>query len=405
MSAFNYVALDTEGREKSGVLEGDSARQARQLLREQGLMPISVDEASDRNKRTGGGRQAFFARGISARELALITRQLATLEGAGMPLEQNLKAVSQQSDKPRIRSMMLSIRSRVLEGYTLAHALGEYPSVFPEIFRATVDAGEHAGHLGPILERLADYTEARQQSRQKIQMKMLYPAILLVTAIAIVVFLLGFVVPDVVKVFADTSQDLPPLTVAMISASDFIQNHGFLVLIGLVLGVMLFRYALRNAVFRAWWHRFILRLPLAGRVSREANTARFASTLAILGASGVPLVEAIRISGQVLSNDAIKEAVVDAGRKVSEGASLKMALESCGFFPPMMLHMIASGEQSGELDNMLERTARNQERDLESMVETVVGLFEPLMLLGMGGVVMMIVMAILLPILNLNQLV
>ncbi len=404
MSAFNYVALDAEGREKQGLLEGDSARQVRQQLREQGLVPLNVNEASSRERKRGKG-SALFARGISARDLALVTRQMATLESAGMPLEQNLKAVSQQNDRPRIRSMMLSIRSRVLEGYTLAHALGEYPHVFPEIFRATVAAGEHAGHLGPILDRLADYTESRQQSRQKIQMKMLYPVILLVTAIAIVVFLLGFVVPDVVKVFADTGQELPPLTVAMISASDFIQNHGLLVLFGLIVAFVGFRYALRGDAFRGWWHRFILHIPLVGRVSREANTARFASTLAILGASGVPLVEAIRISGQVVANEAIREAVVDAGKKVSEGASLHLALESSGYFPPMMLHMIASGEQSGELDDMLERTARNQERDLESMVETVVGLFEPFMLLGMGGIVMLIVMAILLPILNLNQLV
>ncbi len=404
MSAFSYVALDSEGREKQGLLEGDSARQVRQQLRDQGLIPLDVNEASSRERKRGSGSQ-LFARGITARELALVTRQMATLEAAGMPLEQNLKAVSQQSEKPRIKSMMLSIRSRVLEGYTLAHALGEYPHVFPEIFRATVAAGEHAGHLGPILERLADYTEARQQSRQKIQMKMLYPVILLVTAIAIVVFLLGFVVPDVVKVFADTGQELPPLTIGMINASDFIQNHGLLVLFGLVLGFFAFRYALRGDAFRGWWHRFILRIPLVGKVSREANTARFASTLAILGASGVPLVEAIRISGQVVANEAIREAVLDAGKKVSEGASLKLALESSGYFPPMMLHMIASGEQSGELDDMLERTARNQERDLESMVETVVGLFEPFMLLGMGGIVMLIVMAILLPILNLNQLV
>ncbi len=404
MAAFSYLALDPSGREKQGLLEGDNARQVRQQLREQGLVPLNVEESHGRQQdgKRGG---ALFARGISARDLALLTRQLATLEQAGLPIEQNLKAVSQQSEKPRVKSMLLSIRSRVLEGYTLAQSLGEFPHAFPELYRATVEAGEHAGHLGPILERLADYTEARHQSRQKIQLKMLYPVILLVTAIAIVTFLLGFVVPDVVKVFADTGQELPGLTQAMIGASDFIKNRGVFVLIGVILFFFGFGYALRNETFKKNWHRLLLRMPVVGRFVREANTARFASTLAILGASGVPLVEAIKISGQVLSNVELRESVQEAGKKVSEGASLHVALEQTRHFPPMMLHMIASGEQSGDLDQMLERTARNQERDLEGMVEAMVGMFEPLMLLVMGGVVMVIVLAILLPILNLNQLV
>lgn len=406
MPAFAYVALDTQGKESRGLLEGDSARQIRQQLREKSLVPLDVAEAhGGRKSKEKTGRKPLFARGISARELALLTRQMATLEQAGMPIEETLRAVSQQSEKPRIKSMMLSVRSRVMEGYTLDQGLGDFPHAFPDMYRATVAAGEHAGHLGPILERLADYTETRQQSKQKIQLKLLYPVILLVTAVAIVVFLLGFVVPDVVKVFADTGQELPQLTQALIASSDFIKDRGLLVLLGIVGFVVLFRLSLRNENFRGWWHRAMLKIPLAGRLVRDTNTARFASTLSILGSSGVPLVEAMKISGEVLTNDALKGAIVEAGQKVSEGTTLKTALDQAGHFPPMMLHMIASGEQSGNLDAMLERTANNQERDLEGMVEAMVGLFEPLMLLVMGGVVMVIVMAILLPILNLNQLV
>ncbi|MCY1531494.1 Type II secretion system protein F [compost metagenome] len=301
--------------------------------------------------------------------------------------------------------MLLAVRARVLEGHSLASSLREFPSAFPELYRATVAAGEHAGHLGPVLEQLADYTEQRQQSRQKIQLALLYPVILMFASLAIVTFLLGFVVPDVVKVFIDSGQTLPLLTRGLIALSDLVKHWGWLMLLVLIAAFVAARWALRDPAIRLRWHGLVLRIPLVGRLVRATDTARFASTLAILTRSGVPLVEALGIGAEVIANRVIRGHVVLAAQKVREGGSLTRAIEASGQFPPMMLHMIASGERSGELDQMLARTARNQENDLAAQIALLVGLFEPFMLVVMGAVVLMIVLAILLPILSLNQLV
>ncbi|MFC3608070.1 GspF family T2SS innner membrane protein variant XcpS [Stutzerimonas tarimensis] len=401
MAAFEYRALDPRGRELKGVIEADSPRQARQQLREKQWAPLDVRPAKAREDKGSTG----FGRGLSARDLALVTRQLATLVQAALPIEEALRAAAAQSSSQKIKSMLLAIRAKVMEGHSLAAALRAYPSAFPELYRATVAAGEHAGHLGPVLDQLADYTDQRQQSRQKIQLALLYPVILMVASLAIVGFLLGFVVPDVVRVFVDSGQALPGLTVALIAASDLVKNWGWLFLLLAAGAVLGFRQALRELGFKRRWHGFLLRLPLVGRLSRAANTARFASTLAILTRSGVPLVEALAIAAAVISNLRIRDKVVEAAQKVREGSSLTRALEGTGEFPPMMLHMIASGEKSGELEQMLARTARNQENDLAAQIALLVGLFEPFMLVFMGAVVLVIVMAILMPVLSLNQLV
>ncbi len=403
MAAFEYIALDPRGRQQKGLIEADSPRQARQLLRDRQWAPLEVKQARSREE---PGRGGFgFGRGLSARDLALITRQLATLVQAALPIEEALRAAAAQSGSAKIKSMLLAVRARVMEGHSLAAALREYPSAFPELYRATVAAGEHAGHLGLVLDQLADYTDQRQQSRQKIQLALLYPVILLVASLAIVVLLLGYVVPDVVKVFVNTGQELPALTRGLIASSDLVKDWGWLILLGGIGAVLAMRAALRDEAFRLRWHAFILRLPLIGRLSRATHTARFASTLAILTKSGVPLVEALSIAAAVIANRRIRERVVEAAQKVREGSSLTRALETTGEFPPMMLHMIASGEKSGELDQMLARTARNQENDLAAQVSLLVGLFEPFMLVFMGAVVLVIVLAILMPILSLNQLV
>ncbi|MBE7375309.1 GspF family T2SS innner membrane protein variant XcpS [Pseudomonas lopnurensis] len=403
MAAFEYIALDPRGRQQKGLIEADSPRQARQLLRDRQWAPLEVKQARSREE---PGRGGFgFGRGLSARDLALITRQLATLVQAALPIEEALRAAAAQSGSAKIKSMLLAVRARVMEGHSLAAALREYPSAFPELYRATVAAGEHAGHLGLVLDQLADYTDQRQQSRQKIQLALLYPVILLVASLAIVVLLLGYVVPDVVKVFVNTGQELPALTRGLIASSDLVKDWGWLILLGGIGAVLAMRAALRDEAFRLRWHAFILRLPLIGRLSRATHTARFASTLAILTKSGVPLVEALSIAAAVIANRRIRERVVEAAQKVREGSSLTRALEATGEFPPMMLHMIASGEKSGELDQMLARTARNQENDLAAQVSLLVGLFEPFMLVFMGAVVLVIVLAILMPILSLNQLV
>ena len=404
MAAFEYVALDTKGRQQKGVLEADSARQVRQLLREKQLAPLQVEPAhrKEHSEKSGG---FSLRRGLSARDLALVTRQLATLIGAALPIEEALRAAAAQSRQPRIQSMLIAVRAKVLEGHSLANALGSFPAAFPELYRATVAAGEHAGHLAPVLEQLADYTEQRQQSRQKIQMALLYPVILMLASLGIVGFLLGYVVPDVVRVFVDSGQTLPALTRGLILLSELVKAWGALVIVLAVLGVITFRRALRNDDLRRRWHAFLLRIPLIGGLIAATETARFASTLAILVRSGVPLVEALAIGAEVVSNRIIRTDVANATQRVREGGSLSRALEASRQFPPMMLHMIASGERSGELDQMLARTARNQENDLAATIGLLVGLFEPFMLVFMGAVVLVIVLAILLPILSLNQLV
>lgn len=402
MPAFDYKALDARGKQKHGVLEADSARAVRQQLRERSLTPLEVAPAVEKQARTN----PLSSRGsLSAADLALVTRQLATLIQSGIPIEQALAAASQQSQKPRIKSMMIAIRAKVMEGYSLADSLGEFPRAFPRLYRSTVAAGEHAGHLDLVLNRLADHTERRQEARQKIQLAAIYPIILSFVALAIVVFLLTYVVPDIIDVFLKQGQELPALTQVMLSVSDFLSGYGVYLGALIVLAIALFRLALRKPANRLRFHRTLLNLPMVSGLVRGVNTAQYASTLSILTTSGVPLVEAMRIAGEVLSNDYLRQELRTAAQKVSEGGSLHRSLDQTGYFPPMMLHMIASGESSGELDSMLERTARMQENTLQAKIATIVGLFEPMMLLVMGVVVLIIVLAIMLPILNMSNLV
>lgn len=403
MGAFAYTALDTRGRELRGVLEGDTPRHVSQQLREQGLTPLQVVEAAEQEAKTPS---AFgLNRGISATDLALITRQLATLVRSALPVEEALLAASQQCEKPRLKSMLLSVRGRVMEGHTLASGLSQFPHVFPEIFRATVAAGEHSGHLDGVLERLADYAESRQQLRQKMTLAMIYPVMLTLMAVLIVTGLLVYVVPQVVQVFEHTGQQLPWLTRALIALSAFIRNYGIWLLVSIAVAVFVIRNALKRHEVRRRWHLNLLRMPLVGRLTRGVNTARFTRTLSILAGSGVPVLEAMRISGEVVANIPMRDAVDDAARRVREGTSISKSLGSSGLFPPIVVHLIASGESSGELDAMLERAASNQERELETLIATMLGILEPLLILVMGVVVLLIVLAILLPIFDLNQLV
>ncbi len=402
MAAFEYLVLDAQGRQQKGTLEADSPRQARQLLREKQLTPLQVTQAKARESHSN---PLSFGQGLSASDLALITRQLATLVQAALPIEEALRAAAAQTRTPKIKSMLLAVRARVLEGHSLAASLKEYPGAFPDLYRATVAAGEHAGHLALVLEQLADYTEQRQQSRQKIQLALLYPLILMVAALTIVGFLLGYVVPDVVKVFVNTGQQLPALTRGLIALSEFLRQNGWLLLLVLGTGAGAWVLALRRSGFRRRVHRALLRLPLVARLVRGTNTARFARTFSILMASGVPVLEALRISTQVVSNLPMREAVEQAAARVKEGASLHKAISASGYFPPMTVQLIASGEASGRLENMLERAAIQQERETETLIAALLGIFEPVLILVMGGVVLIIVLAILLPIFDLNQLV
>lgn len=404
MPAFEYVSVDPDGRKQKGVLEADSARQVRQQLRDKGWLPVSVEPAAQEHHKEKSG-MPFLRSGMSAYELALITRQLATLIQAGIPVEETLRAVSRQTERAGLQSLMLAVRARVIEGYTLAQSMSEFPKAFPDLYRATVAAGEKSGHLDLVLNQLADYTESRYDTQKKIQGAMIYPIILTALATLIVVGLLTFVVPDIVKVFDNTRQELPLLTRGLIGASNLVKSVGPYALVVLIILGFMARPWLKKEANRYRVHALQLRLPLIKRIVRGANASRFASTLSILARSGVPLVEALRIAAEVSSNLLIRDAIRQAAVKVTEGGSLNRALEESGYFPPMMMQMIASGEQSGELDEMLARAATMQEKELGNLITTLVGLFEPLMLLMMAGVVLLIVLAIMLPILSMNNLV
>lgn len=404
MPAYEYTALDSGGREKRGLIEGDTPRHVRQLLRDQGLLPVNVDEVvATEGKRSQ--RSFSFRRGISATDLSLLTRQLATLVGSGLPLEEALLAVSQQSEKPRVQSIVAGVRSRVLEGRTLAAGLAEFPQVFDELYRATVAAGEQSGHLDPVLERLADYTEARQALQSRIRNAMIYPALLAVVSLLIVAVLLGYVVPEVVRVFEAGKQQLPILTRILITLSDGFRSWWWLLFTVTGLLYWGFRRALGNPATRRRYDAMKLQLPLVGRVVRGANAARFARTFAILTSSAVPVLEGLRIAGEVVTNLPMRDAVAGAAVRVREGAPIARSLGSTKLFPPMLVHLIASGETSGELETMLSRAADNQERELDGIVDTAVGVLGPLMILLMGGFVFVIVLALLLPIFEMNQLV
>ncbi len=403
MAVFEYVALNDKGKQKKGIIEADSPRQVRQQLRDKAWMPLSVEATEV--KAAKNPLSGLFKRGISTPDLAMLTRQLSTLISAGLPIEETLRATAQQTEKKHIKSMILDIRSKVLEGHSLAAALEGFDHAFPKLYRATVAAGEHAGHLDTVLNRLADYMESSQVNQQKIKLAAVYPVILCIVAVGIVVGLLTYVVPDIVEVFVKNGQELPPLTQIMITSSDFLKAHGFKLLFVIIAAFIGFKSAVKKEKIKYRYHEIMLSMPFFGKMIKSFNTSSFVSTLAILNSSGVPLVEAMKIAAQVVGNMVIEERLGIASQQVTEGGSLHQALEETKVFPPMMMHMIASGEVSGELDSMLEKTSKNQEADLQNTITTLVSMFEPIMLLAMGGIVVLIVIAIMLPILNMNQMI
>lgn len=406
MAAFQYIALDERGKQRKGVLEADSVRQIRQMLRDQGLVPLNVDATSGvssnkADKKRGGG----FARRLGALDRVLFTRQLATLVSASLPIEEALQATAQQSEKQHVNAIVMGIRSKVLEGHSLQSALSEYPGSFSVLFRSTIAAGEQSGFLDKVLENLADYSERQFESGREVQMALFYPVILFLFALAIVGSLMVYVVPDMVGVLETMGQELPPSTKFLIFVSEALRDYWWVLLIGVVGIVFGVRWLLSQRHVRLAWDRQKLSLPLVGRIARSSSAARYANTLSILTSSGVPLVDAMAIAAEVVSNQWLQKGLHKATQTVREGGSLRAGLEGVGYFPSMLLHMVGSGEASGQLDTMLDRVARYQQAEVERIVNTMVRLFEPLMLVAMGGLVMFIVMAILLPILNMNQLV
>lgn len=409
MAAFEYIALDDKGKEKKGVAEGDTARQVRQMLRDQGLMPLQIDATIEKREKKSRHKAAkappLFQRGISTTELSLFTRHLATLIQAALPLEESLASVANQSEKQRIKSMVFAVRSRVLEGHTLATGLSEYPKVFPELYRATVAAGEQSGHLGMVLERLADYTETQQELQSKVRQALIYPAVLSIFAVVIVIFLMTNIVPQVVSVFDDLGHELPGLTTGLIAISNFVVHYGIFMLIALIAAVIGLKYLLTQPLHRERFHRLLLRLPVIRRLVRGLNTALFTRTFSILSSSGVTVLESMKISASVINNLPMRKAVLEATDRVREGSGIKVALAKSGLFPPMTLQLIASGENSGKLEEMLERASNQLEREQVTLIAYIVGIFEPVIILTMGVLVLLIVLGILLPIFDLNQLV
>ena len=406
MSGYKYEALAPDGKVRRGVLESDSPRQARARLREQGLLPVEVDAIAQHEAEVSPATaRRVRRRRLGAAALALLTRQLATLLGAGLTIEQALNALIDQAERDAERQILAAVRGDVLAGQPLARALARHPAAFPEVYVTLVDAGERSGRLADVLARLAEYTEEREQLRGKVGLAFVYPLLVTIVAVTVVTGLLVYVVPQVVQVFQNTNQQLPFLTRALIGLSHFLRVYGGFVVIALVAAVVAGRAALAVPRLRALWHAHLLRLPVVGALARGLNTARLAATLAILVGSRVPLLTSLRAGAGVVSNLPMKHALDEAAARVQEGASLSRSLGASRLFPPLMVHMIASGEASGRLGEMLERTATQSTRELERRIAAFVALLEPLLIIAMGGIVLAIVLAILLPIFELNQIV
>jgi general secretion pathway protein F len=401
MGAYEYQAVDSEGKTHKGMIEADTAKQARQQLRGMNLMPVEIGEVSQTLLK---GKITSRRDKISVATVSLITRQIATLIAAGQPIESAYFAVSKQTQKTQAKRVLLSVRAKVLEGFPLSDALSEYPRIFDSMYCASVHAGEQSGLLDIVMERLADYLEARQDLQRKTSLALIYPILLSVVAFVLVAGLLTFVVPQIVQVFEGFDQELPLITQWLISLSDFSKQYGLHVIAGMVALVMLYRQLLKIPRFSFLRDQLLLKIPLVQYLVRLSNTARFTRTMSILVSSGVTALESIRISTAVILNQPIKNAVSHAADRVREGEHISAALDATGYFSPIVLQLIENGESSGKLGDMLERSAKSEETEFAAITALFVGLFEPAMILVMGVVVLVIVLAILLPIFDMNDL-
>lgn len=394
MQAFRYRALDSAGRSVSGLVQADTPRHARAQLRSRGLLPSTIDKPVQ-----------AWGRAISGPELSLLTRQMAALLGSGLTLEQALAALIEAAALPLTREVLAGVKAQIMAGASFASALGGYPRSFPEFYRALVQGGEQSGALPTVLAHLADYLDARQALRQKTSLALLYPILVGVVALAIVAGLLVYVVPQVVQVFQQSRQALPWLTRALIGLSEFLRSAWPYLLLVFILVTTTMHLALRRPAPRRRWHALLLRLPWLGALVRGVDTSRFASTLAILVGGGVPLLGALSSAARTMGNVVMREALERAIARVGEGMSLARALGETRAFPPLLVHLVASGEASGKLEQMLSRAAHLETQSLERRLAVFLTLLEPLMILAMGAVVLLIVLAILLPIIQINQLV
>ncbi|GGI76669.1 type II secretion system inner membrane protein GspF [Legionella impletisoli] len=398
MAAYQYQAITKSGATCKGVIEADSERQARQLIREKELVPTKVQAL----KRF---HQSAHKNKLSAQDLSLFTRQLATLLAAGIPVEESLRGVIEQTDKDKTRQLIMGVRSKVVEGYSLAQAMAEYPYAFPELYQATVAAGEQSGRLDVVLEKLADYTEQQQQTRQKIQQALIYPSLMVIVSLGIISFLLAFVVPKIIEVFSTSGQSLPPMTEVLIAISSFVESYGLYILITLIVLIIAIKRSLRYLSIRMFWDRAMLKIPVVAYLVRSVNTARYIHTFSILFAAGVNILETMRVSASLLNNLIMRKAFDEATIDVREGKAIHTALKKTGFLSPMAIHLIASGEKSGLLAEMMERAASHLDKEVRRLIDTALTLLEPLIIMLMGAVVLFIVLATLLPIFSMEQLV
>ncbi|MBN9229336.1 MAG: GspF family T2SS innner membrane protein variant LspF [Legionella sp.] len=402
MGAYQYQALKKNGSNTKGVLEADSERHARQLLRERGLIPAQVQALNQtRTAKISSPKKGK----ISAAELSLFTRQLATLLAAGIPVEESLRGVSEQTEKDKVRELIIGVRAKVLEGYGLAQAMTQYPQAFPELYRATVGSGEQTGNLDQVLEKLADYTENQQHTRQKVQQALIYPAIMILVSMGIISFLLSFVVPKIIEVFTGSGQTLPDMTLILIHISDFVKNYGLYVLGGSLLLLLTFQRSLKNIKIKTLWHRLLLKIPIVSYLIKTVNVARYIHTFGILFAAGVNVLETMRVSASLITNVIMRQAFDMATIKVREGSGIHEALKETGYISPMTIHLIASGEKSGQISIMMQRAANNLDSEVKRLIETSLTLLEPMVILFMGAIVLFIVLATLLPIFSMEQLV
>ena len=408
MPAYTFEALDAQGATQKGLIDADTARAARSMLRARALVPLVVEPAttSSSGERTGGLNVTLWGgRVFGATALAVWTRQLAGLVSAGLPLERALTALTEEAEEDKQRNLMASLRSEVNSGSPFARALAQHPREFSPIYTGVIAAGEQSGLLGTVLERLADDLEAREALKNKIVAASLYPAIVTLVAVVIVVFLVSYVVPQVANVFAGSKRALPFLTVVMLGLSDFVRSYGWLMLGLLVLGGGGVVFARRNEALRLRMDAAWLRLPLVGRLARGYNAARFAATLSMLAAAGVPILRALQTAAETLGNQAMRADALDALVLVREGAPLATALSSKKRFPPLVAMFARLGEQTGQLPSMLDRAAAQLGAEVQRRAMHMATILEPLLIVGMGLVVMLIVLAVLMPIIQLNQLV
>ena len=398
MGAYQYQALKKSGQPVKGVIEADSERHARQLLREQDLIPLHMNTMKKR-------QLSKRLESLTAADLSLLTRQLATLLAAGIPIEESLRGVAEQTTANKARQLLIGVRAKVMEGYSLAQAMADYPQTFSELYRATVAAGEQTGRLDLVLEKLADYTENQQATRQKIQQALIYPLLMILVSTGIISFLLAFVVPKIIEVFTSSGQTLPSMTLVLISMSDFIKSYGLFVLVFLILIGVGFKRSLTNPKVKLKWHITLLKLPITKYLTKTVNVSRYIHTFGILFSAGVNVLETMRVSASLVSNLKIRQAFDVAASRVREGAAISSALKDTGYISPMAAHLIGSGEKSGQLAAMMERAAIQMDKEVQRMIDTALTLLEPLVILLMGAVVLFIVLATLLPIFSMEQLV